>query len=59
MSEAYPDMLVGAGTILTVNQVDRAVKAGAEFIVRGEGRMMLSKMSIYNLRQSLLNYGSF
>lgn len=52
-------MLVGAGTILTVNQVDRAVKAGAEFIVRGEGRMMLSKMSIYNLRQSLLNYGSF
>ena len=24
MSEAYPDMLVGAGTVLTVEQVDRA-----------------------------------
>ena len=26
-------MLVGAGTVLTVDQVDRAVQAGAEFIV--------------------------
>ena len=33
MSEAYPDMLVGAGTVLTIDQVDRAVKAGAKFIV--------------------------
>ena len=33
MSEAYPDMLVGAGTVLTTEQVDRAVAAGAKFIV--------------------------
>lgn len=33
MSKAYPDMLVGAGTVLTVDQADRAVKAGARFIV--------------------------
>lgn len=30
---AYPDMLVGAGTVLTTEQVDRAVNAGATFIV--------------------------
>jgi 2-dehydro-3-deoxyphosphogluconate aldolase/(4S)-4-hydroxy-2-oxoglutarate aldolase len=28
-----PDMLVGAGTVLTVDQVERAVAAGAKFIV--------------------------
>ena len=33
MSEKYPEMLVGAGTILTVDQVARAVAAGAKFIV--------------------------
>ena len=33
MSENYPDMLVGAGTVLTTDQVDRAVAAGAKFIV--------------------------
>ena len=33
MSEKYPEMLVGAGTVLTVDQVDRAVAAGAKFIV--------------------------
>lgn len=33
MSEKYPDMLVGAGTVLTTQQVDRAVGAGAKFIV--------------------------
>lgn len=33
MSEAYPEMLVGAGTVLTIDQVKRAVKAGAKFIV--------------------------
>ena len=33
MKEAHPEMLVGAGTVLTVDQVDRAVQAGAEFIV--------------------------
>ena len=33
MSEKYPEMLVGAGTVLTVEQVDRAVNAGAKFIV--------------------------
>ena len=33
MSENFPDMLVGAGTVLTTEQVDRAVAAGAKFIV--------------------------
>lgn len=33
MTAAYPDMLVGAGTVLTVQQVDDAVSAGAQFIV--------------------------
>lgn len=33
MAEKYPQMLVGAGTVLTEEQVDRAVKAGAKFIV--------------------------
>lgn len=33
MSENYPEMLVGAGTVLSTEQVDTAVKAGAKFIV--------------------------
>jgi len=33
MVEAYPEILVGAGTVLTTEQVDRAVVAGAKFIV--------------------------
>ena len=33
MSTKYPDMLVGAGTVLTIEQVDKAVAAGAKFIV--------------------------
>lgn len=33
ISEAYPDMLLGAGTVLSVKQVDKAVAAGAKFIV--------------------------
>lgn len=33
MAEAHPEMLVGAGTVLTIEQVDRAVAAGAKFIV--------------------------
>jgi 2-dehydro-3-deoxyphosphogluconate aldolase/(4S)-4-hydroxy-2-oxoglutarate aldolase len=33
MSDAYPEMLIGAGTVLTKQQVDDAVEAGATFIV--------------------------
>lgn len=33
MSEAFPNMLLGAGTVLNTSQVDAAVKAGAKFIV--------------------------
>lgn len=33
MKETYPEMLLGAGTVLTTEQVDRAVNAGASFIV--------------------------
>ncbi|MBF9003227.1 MULTISPECIES: bifunctional 4-hydroxy-2-oxoglutarate aldolase/2-dehydro-3-deoxy-phosphogluconate aldolase [Vibrio] len=31
--EAFPDMLIGAGTVLTPQQVDNAIEAGADFIV--------------------------
>ncbi len=33
MASKFPEMLVGAGTVLTTEQVDRAVNAGAKFIV--------------------------
>lgn len=33
MAEQFPEMLVGAGTVLTTDQVDRAAAAGAKFIV--------------------------
>ena len=33
ISEDYPEMLVGAGTVLTTEQADSAVAAGAKFIV--------------------------
>lgn len=33
MREAYPEMLIGAGTVLTTEQVDKAQQAGADFIV--------------------------
>ena len=33
MAEQYPEMLIGAGTVLTKEQVNAAVKAGAKFIV--------------------------
>jgi len=33
MTRSFPDMLVGAGTVLTIEQADRALAAGAKFIV--------------------------
>ena len=33
MAGEFPEMLVGAGTVLTTEQVDRAVAAGSKFIV--------------------------
>lgn len=33
MATEFPEMLIGAGTVLTIDQVDRAVAAGAKFIV--------------------------
>jgi 2-dehydro-3-deoxyphosphogluconate aldolase/(4S)-4-hydroxy-2-oxoglutarate aldolase len=33
MATNYPEMLIGAGTVLTTKQVDEAVEAGASFIV--------------------------
>lgn len=33
MSEKLPHMLIGAGTVLTKEQVDQAIEAGAKFIV--------------------------
>ncbi|BEU03648.1 ketohydroxyglutarate aldolase [Agarivorans sp. OAG1] len=33
MREAYPDMLIGAGTVLNSGQVDQAIEAGVDFVV--------------------------
>lgn len=33
MTQTYPHMLVGAGTVLTINQVEEAMAVGAKFIV--------------------------
>ncbi len=33
MRQAYPEMLIGAGTVLTNEQVDQAIEAGVDFIV--------------------------
>ena len=33
MTRDFPDMLVGAGTVLTIEQADKAINAGAKFIV--------------------------
>ena len=33
MLKEYPEMFVGAGTVLTTRQVDEAIEAGARFIV--------------------------
>ena len=33
MAKAFPDMIIGAGTVLTTEQADRAIDAGATFIV--------------------------
>lgn len=33
MTQKYPDMIVGAGTVLNVEQVERAMNVGARFIV--------------------------
>ena len=33
MAKAHPEMLVGAGTVLTTEQVDRTIAAGGKFVV--------------------------
>ena len=33
IAKAFPEMLVGAGTVLTVKQADEAIDAGAKFLV--------------------------
>ncbi|MEI8635098.1 bifunctional 4-hydroxy-2-oxoglutarate aldolase/2-dehydro-3-deoxy-phosphogluconate aldolase [Vibrio sp. PP-XX7] len=33
MRDAYPEMLLGAGTVLTTEQVDQAIEAGMDFVV--------------------------
>jgi Entner-Doudoroff aldolase len=43
ISGGYPDMLLGAGTVVSVDQVKRATDAGARFIVSaGFGREVVS-----------------
>ena len=33
LREAFPEMIIGAGTVLTTAQVDQAIEAGGDFIV--------------------------
>ncbi|WP_194089451.1 bifunctional 4-hydroxy-2-oxoglutarate aldolase/2-dehydro-3-deoxy-phosphogluconate aldolase [Vibrio hibernica] len=33
MRKAYPDMLIGSGTVLTPKQVDESIEAGVDFVV--------------------------
>lgn len=33
MKEAHPEMIIGVGTVVTIEQIERAVVAGAQFIV--------------------------
>jgi 2-dehydro-3-deoxyphosphogluconate aldolase/(4S)-4-hydroxy-2-oxoglutarate aldolase len=33
MAKNFPEMLIGAGTVLSIDQVDRAIAVGAKFIV--------------------------
>lgn len=33
INEKFPEMILGAGTVLTTKQVDDAIEAGAKFIV--------------------------
>lgn len=33
MATEFPEMFIGAGTVLTIEQVDKAIEAGAKFIV--------------------------
>ena len=46
ISEQLPDMLVGAGTVLSVEQAKEAVEAGADII-------MLDNMSVENMKKAI------
>ena len=47
MSEAHPEMLVGAGTVMTTQQVDETIAAGGKFVVTpGATSVLLGIMSI-------------
>lgn len=51
MTEKFPDMLVGAGTILTAEQADRAAAAGAKFVVSpGFNRNVVTHCISKNIR---------
>lgn len=43
MTKAFPQMLVGAGNVLTAEQADRAVAAGAKFVVSAGGNPAVIK----------------
>ena len=56
MHEAYPDMVLAAGTVLTTEQVDRAVAAGASVIVSLRDLIQKSLITVF-LRTFLLSPG--
>lgn len=48
MSEKFPDMIVGAGTVTNVEQAEKAMKAGAKFIVSPGFSREVTKFAVDN-----------
>ena len=48
IKDAFPHMTVGAGTVLTIEQVQRAINAGAEFIVSPGSNLKVIQYCIEN-----------
>lgn len=48
ISQAFPDFLVGAGTVTTIEQAEKAMKAGAKFIVTPGFSRQITEYAIDN-----------
>ena len=51
ITEAFPEMLVGAGTVLTTEQVDAAIAAGSKFLV---SPVLNPKVTAYALSKGIM-----
>ncbi len=48
MSDAFPEMLVGAGTVTSVEQAEKAVAAGAKFLVTAGFNRRVTEYAVEN-----------